>query len=348
MEFTAEIIAGFLDGTIEGDPQVKVNTITKIEEGEPGALAFLSNPKYEEYIYHSKASIVIVNRDFVAKGPIEATLLRVDNAYKAFASLLELYVANKPRKEGISPKSSIAPTATLGQGVYVGEFAVLDEGCSVGQGSQIFPQVYVGDRVRIGSNCKICAGVKIYEDCVLGDNITIHSGTVIGGDGFGFAPTEDGSFQKIPQIGNVVIEDDVEIGANTCIDRATMGSTIIRRGVKLDNLIQIAHNVVVGSNTVMAAQVGVAGSAKIGQNVMMGGQVGVVGHITIADGVKIGSQSGIGASVDKPGVVMFGSPAMPGLQNHRVHAILKELPELRAKLLKVVREMETLKNNGNS
>ncbi|MEG2479514.1 MAG: UDP-3-O-(3-hydroxymyristoyl)glucosamine N-acyltransferase, partial [Mucinivorans sp.] len=227
-------------------------------------------------------------------------------------------------------------------------FAVLDEGCSVGQGSQIFPQVYVGDRVRIGSNCKICAGVKIYEDCVLGDNITIHSGTVIGGDGFGFAPTEDGSFQKIPQIGNVVIEDDVEIGANTCIDRATMGSTIIRRGVKLDNQIQIAHNVVVGSNTVMAAQVGVAGSAKIGQNVMMGGQVGVVGHITIADGVKIGSQSGIGASVDKPGVVMFGSPAMPGLQNHRVHAILKELPELRAKLLKVVREMETLKNNGNS
>lgn len=344
MQFTAEIIAGYLGGTIEGDKSAAVGSVAKIEEAKSGDLVFLSNPKYEEHLYHTGATIAIVNSDFKAQHPLPAglTLVRVENAYKAFASLLDLYVASKPQKSGISPLASIHPSATVGQGVYVGEYAVIGEGAVVGDGSQVWPQVYVGDRVRVGQGCKLFPGVKIYEECVLGDRVTIHGGTVIGGDGFGFAPTEDGTFQKIPQIGNVVIEDDVEIGSNSAIDRATMGSTRIKKGAKLDNLIQIAHNVVIGENTVMAAQVGIAGSTKVGSNVMMGGQVGVVGHITIADGVKIGSQSGIPNNILKPGVTVFGSPAYPGLEGHRIQASVKQLPELRKQVAELAKQVKAL------
>ena len=342
MEFTAEIIAAYLSGEVDGNPASKVRSVAKIEEACEGDLVFLSNPKYEEYIYDTGASIVIVNKDFKARKPIAATLVRVENAYAAFASLLDLYAASKPRKQGISSLAFIDPGADVAGDAYVGEYSVVGQGAVVGEQARIYPQVYIGDRVKIGRNVKLYPGVRIYEDCVLGDNVTIHSGTIIGGDGFGFAPTDDGDFRKIPQIGNVVIEDDVEIGANTCVDRATMGSTVIRRGVKLDNLIQIAHNVVIGENTAIAAQVGIAGSTKIGRNVMMGGQVGIVGHITIADGVKIGSQSGIGGSVEKPGETMLGSPAMNGLANHRAQAVFKQLPELRAKVYELERRLREL------
>ncbi len=344
MQFTAEIIAGFLGGSIEGRAEAVVSSVAKIEEAQDGDLVFLSNPKYEEHLYHTGATIAIVNSDFKAQHPLPEglTLVRVANAYKAFATLLDLYVANKPRKSGISTLAFIHPTATVGADVYVGEYAVIGEGAVVGDGAEIWPQVYVGDHVKVGTGSKLYPGVKVYEDCVIGDRVIIQGGTVIGGDGFGFAPTEDGSFQKIPQIGNVVIEDDVEIGSNSAIDRATMGSTRIRKGAKLDNLIQIAHNVVVGENTVMAAQVGIAGSTKVGSNVMMGGQVGVVGHITIADGVKIGSQSGIPNNILKPGITVFGSPAYPGLEGHRIQASVKQLPELRKQVSELARQVKAL------
>ncbi|WP_274958276.1 UDP-3-O-(3-hydroxymyristoyl)glucosamine N-acyltransferase [Millionella massiliensis] len=344
MQFTAEMIAGFLGGSVEGNKDAAVSSVAKIEEAKAGDLVFLSNPKYEEHLYHTGATIAIVNRDFHVQHPLPEglTLLRVDNAYKAFASLLDLYVANKPRKSGISRLASIHPTATIGQNVYIGEYAVIGEGAIVGDGTEIWPQVYVGDRVRVGQGVKLFPGVKIYEECVIGNHVTVHGGTVIGGDGFGFAPTEDGTFQKIPQIGNVVIEDNVEIGSNCAIDRATMGSTRIRKGAKLDNLIQIAHNVVVGENTVMAAQVGIAGSTKVGSNVMMGGQVGVVGHITIADGVKIGSQSGIPNNILKPGITVFGTPAYPGLEGHRIQASVKQLPELRKQVTELAKQVKAL------
>ncbi|HJE87737.1 UDP-3-O-(3-hydroxymyristoyl)glucosamine N-acyltransferase [Rikenella microfusus] len=344
MQFTAEIIAGYLGGAVEGNKEAAVNSVAKIEEAGAGDLVFLSNPKYEEHIYRTGATIAIVNRDFKAQHPLPEglTLVRVDNAYKAFASLLDLYVANKPKKTGISPLAFVHPSATVGTDVYIGEYAVVGEGATVGDGTEIWPQVYVGDRVRVGAGTKLYPGVKVYEECVIGDRVTVHGGTVIGGDGFGFAPTEDGSFQKIPQIGNVVIEEDVEIGSNCSIDRATMGSTRIRRGAKLDNLIQVAHNVVIGENTVMAAQVGIAGSTKVGSHVMMGGQVGVVGHITIADGVKIGSQSGIPNNIPTPGVTVFGSPAYPGLEGHRIQASVKQLPELRKQVAELAKQLRAL------
>lgn len=343
MKFTAETIAGFLGGVVEGDPQAEVTTVCKIEEGHPGGLSFLSNPKYEEHIYTSGASIIIVSKEFEARGAIAATLIRVENAYEAFASLLDLYAASRPRRVGVSDKASVAPGVELGEGVYVGDFAVVEAGVSVGAGTVIYPQAYVGTGVKIGEGCTIYAGVKIYEGCVLGDRVTIHSGAVIGADGFGFAPVADGSFRKIPQIGNVVLGDDVEIGANACIDRATMGSTVVGKGVKLDNLVQIAHNVSVGEHTVMASQCGVAGSTKVGAHVMMGGQVGIVGHILIADGVKIGSQSGINNSVQKENETVFGTPAMSGMAFHRSHAVYKELPALRNQVAKLAKEIEELK-----
>ena len=343
MKFTAETIAGFLGGVVEGDSKAEVSTVCKIEEGHPGGLSFLSNPKYEEYIYTSGASIVIVSEDFEARGPIAATLVRVPNAYEAFASLLDLYAASRPRPVGISDRASVAENATLGQEVYVGDFAVVEAGASVGNGTAVYPQTYIGAGVKIGEGCTIYAGVKIYEGCVVGDRVTIHAGTVVGADGFGFAPTADGSYRKIPQIGNVVIKDDVELGANVCIDRATMGSTVVERGVKIDNLVQIAHNVSVGEHTVMASQCGVAGSTKIGAHVMMGGQVGIVGHISIADGVKIGSQSGINNSIQNANETVFGSPAMSGMAYHRSHAVFKELPALRTQVAKATKEIEELK-----
>lgn len=339
MEFNVQLIAQFLGGTIEGDDTVIVNNVAKIEQATKSDLVFLSNHKYEEWLYKTGAGAAIVNNSLELKEPVGLTLIRVEDAYASFAKLLELYVANLPKRVGVSAQAAIDAGATVGESVYVGQFTVVDNGAKIGDGCQIYPQVYVGENVKIGKNCKIYAGVKIYQDCVLGDNVVLHSGCVIGGDGFGFAPTEDGSFKKIPQIGNVVIKDNVEIGANTCIDRATMGSTVIETGVKLDNLIQIGHNVVVGENTVMAAQGGIAGSTKIGKNVMMGGQVGIVGHLTIADNVKIGSQSGIGHDVEKEGEMLLGSPAMNGLQNHRVQAILKNLPDMRRQLNELAKKV---------
>ncbi len=342
MEFTANLIAGQLGGEVVGDGNAKVNTFAKIEEGHPGALSFLANPKYEHYLYTTRSSVVIVNDSFTPSQPVSATLIRVPDAYACFAKLLELYVSTLPKKRGISTKASIAESASLGADCYVGDFAVIGEKSTVGDGCQIYPQVWIGDGVRIGRNVKLYAGVKIYDGCVLGDNVTLHAGCVIGADGFGFAPTADGTYSKIPQIGNVVIEDDVEIGANTCVDRATMGSTIIHRGVKLDNLIQVAHNVVIGEHTVCAAQVGIAGTSKVGAHCMVGGQVGISGHLTVGDRVQLASKSGITNNVPD-GMVMMGLPALPGLKFHRAHAIFRNLPELSQRVSQLEKELNALK-----
>lgn len=327
MEFSAEMIAGFLGGEIVGNKDAKVWTISKIEEGVNGSLSFLSNPKYEPYIYDSKASIVIVNKSFEPTKEVATTLIKVEDAYACFAKLLELYAANKPRKQGISAKASIAESAVLGADCYVGDFAVIESNVKIGNNCRIYPQVYVGDNVKIGDNVMIYPGVKIYEECVVGNNVILQAGAVIGADGFGFAPNEKGEFSKIPQLGNVIIEDDVEIGANTCVDRATMGSTRIKKGVKLDNLIQVGHNAVIGENTVCAAQVGIAGSTKVGANCMMGGQVGIAGHIAIGDRVQLGSKSGISNNI-ADGEVYMGSPALPVSKFQRAHAVFRNLPDL--------------------
>ena len=342
MQFTAAIIAEFLGGRVDGDPQTVVNTFAKIEEGCAGALSFLANPKYEHYIYDTLSSIVVVNESFTPSSPVKATLVRVADAYASFAKLLELYAASKPKRSGISDKASIDPDAQMGEGCYVGDFAVIDGNVRIGSGAQIFPHVYIGRGVEIGDNVTINSGAKIYEGCKIGNNVILHAGCVIGADGFGFAPNEKGEYSKIPQIGNVVIEDDVEIGANTCIDRATMGSTRICRGVKLDNLIQIGHNVVVGRNTVAASQVGIAGSSKVGEHCMIGGQVGIAGHISIGDKVQIGSKSGISNNVPD-GVTMMGYPAMQGISFHRSNAVYRHLPELQkrvAALEKIIEEQQ--------
>ncbi len=331
MEFTAEMIAGFLGGEIAGDPQAKVSTIAKIEEGAPGALSFLSNPKYEHYIYDSDSSIVIVNKTFEPKQAVKATMIKVDDAYACFAKLLELYEASKPQKKGVSDKASISASASYGVECYIGDFAFIGDNAKVGDNCKIYPQVYVGDRVRMGDNVTLFPGVRIYEDCVIGNNVVINAGTVIGADGFGWAPGADGKYSRIPQLGNVVIEDNVDIGANTCIDRATMGSTVIKAGVKLDNLIQIGHNCSIGENTVMAALTGIAGSAKVGRNCMFGGNVGLAGHITITDGVQFGAKSGVPKSIAEPGLYM-GYPSMPISKFNRVTAIYRNLPDLAAEV----------------
>jgi UDP-3-O-[3-hydroxymyristoyl] glucosamine N-acyltransferase len=343
MEFTAATIAGFLKGEIEGNPSVKVNTFAKIEEGHEGALSFLANPKYEHYIYTTRSTVVLVNKDFVQSGKINATLIRVNNAYEAFASLLNLVEQSRPKKKGIHPTAVIESEAKVGTDVYIGAYTYIGESCSVGDGCTIYPNVYIGDSTRIGKNCTIYPGVKIYHECVIGNGCTIHAGTVIGSDGFGFAPQSENEFMKIPQIGNVVIEDNVEIGANVTIDRATMGSTIIRKGVKLDNLIQIAHNVEVGENTVIAGQSGIAGSAKIGKNCMFAGQVGIVGHIKIADGTKIGAQAGILGDVKEENTIILGSPAIEYKQFLKSSVIFKKLPELKTIIDKLEKELEFLK-----
>ncbi len=342
MEFTAELIAGYLGGEVAGDPKAAVSTFAKIEEAKPGALAFLANPKYEHHLYTTQATIVIVNKSFTPSAPVAATMIRVEDAYSCFAKLLELYVANKPQKKGISPLAAIHETAAIGPETYVGEYAVIGEGVRTGKDCKIYPQVYLGDRVVLGDGVTLYPGVKIYEECRIGDRVTIHAGSVIGADGFGFAPDEKGEFHKIPQIGNVRIEDDVEIGANTCIDRATMGSTVIRRGVKLDNLIQVGHNVTIGENTVAASQVGIAGSSKVGAGCMMGGQVGIAGHLTIGDGVKLASKSGISNSVPD-GETYMGSPAMPGIKYHRSYAVFRNLPDLSAQVRRLEKELARLK-----
>jgi len=344
MQFTAHELSLMLNGTVEGDPFVQVNQLAKIEEAGTGCLSFLANPKYEQYLYTTKASVVIVNNDLVLSGPAKATLLRVENAYSAFSLLLEKYNTLKLNKTGVEQPSYIHPSAQIGETVYVGAFAYIGTDVRIGNNCKIYPGVYIADHVKIGNNVTLFPGVKVYFDCVLGNNVIIHSGAIIGSDGFGFAPESDGTYKKISQIGNVIIEDDVEIGANTTVDRATMGSTIIRRGVKLDNLIQIAHNVEIGANTVVAAQTGISGSAKIGENCIIGGQAGIVGHISIAKGSQIQAQSGIGRTLKDEGKKWAGSPAVLYANNMRSQVVINRLPELEKRineLEKIITELKT-------
>lgn len=345
MDFKATDIASFLNGEIDGDSDARVSNVSKIEDGKPGTLAFLANPKYEHYIYTTKASVVLVNKSFSPKEEISATLIKVDDAYQAFASLLDLYVqAKASMKQGIEQPSYIAESATLGKDGYVGAFAYVGNNATIGNNVKIYPQVHVGDNVKIGDDCILYPGAKIYDDCVIGNRCIIHSGAVIGSDGFGFAPQKDGTYKKIHQIGNAVLEDDVEIGANTTIDCGTLESTIIRKGVKLDNLIQIAHNVEVGDNTVMAAQSGVSGSTKVGKNCMFGGQVGLGGHITIGDKVTLGAQSGVISNL-KSDQTLLGSPAIEIRTAMRAYSLLKNLPEIRRDVLQLKKSINTDKKN---
>jgi UDP-3-O-[3-hydroxymyristoyl] glucosamine N-acyltransferase len=345
MEFTAAAIAGFLKGEIIGNPDVKVKNVAKIEEGYDGALSFLANPKYEHYLYTTASSVVLVNVDFVPSAPVKATLIKVKNAYEAFASLLTLVEQAKPKKKGIHTTAIIEKGAQIGADVYIGAYAVISENCVIGDGSMIYPQVYIGDSTRLGKNCIVYQGAKIYHECLIGNNCTIHAGSVIGSDGFGFAPQSESEFMKIPQIGNVVIEDNVEIGANVAIDRATMGSTIIRKGVKIDNLIQIGHNVEIGENTVMAGQTGIAGSTKVGKNCMLAGQVGLAGHLKIADGTKIGAQAGLNSDIKKENSVVIGTPALDYKQFMKSYVIFRNLTDLKAKIEALGKDIESLKNS---
>ena len=332
MEFTAGQVAELINGVVDGNHQAVIHDVSKIEEGTPETLTFLSNPKYSHYIYTTNASVVIVNNDFVPERPIKATLIRVKDAYMALATLLKLYQENLPKKVGIEQPSFIDATVTMGDSAYVGAFAYIGKNVKIGNNVKIYPQSYIGDNVEIKDNVIIYPGVRVYEGCKIGTDCIIHSGAVIGSDGFGFAPNAGGKFEKIPQIGIVILEDNVEIGSNTTIDRATMGATIIREGVKLDNLIQIGHNVEIGENSVMAALTGIAGSTKIGKNVMFGGQVGVAGHLIVADGVKASAQTGIASSVAKEGTTVMGSPAINAIQYNKAYAIFRNLPDIRNKV----------------
>lgn len=342
MEFKATTIAEFLQGTVEGDDQVSVSNVSKIEDGKPGTLAFLANPKYEKYVYDTKASVVLVRKDFAPERPISATLIRVEDPYQSMAALLELYQQTKPQKFGIEQPSFIDSSAKTGDNIYIGAFAYIGANSTIGIGTKIYPQVYVGSNVKIGDNTILFPGVKIYDDCVIGSNCILHAGAVIGSDGFGFAPTADGSYKKIQQVGNVVLEDDVEIGANTTIDCSTMGSTIIRKGVKLDNLIQIAHNCEIGENTVMAAQIGIAGSTKVGKNCIFGGHVGIAGHLNIGDKVTIGAMAGVSNNI-KEGKIVLGTPAMDHDRALKAFVVYRRLPELRNSVSDLEKEVKELK-----
>lgn len=342
MKFTAAQIAGILEGDIVGDPDVEVSKLSKIEEGTEGSLTFLANPKYKPYIYSTQASITIVNKSFEAENKLTTTLIKVEDAYKSFSKLLEYYNQIKINKFGIEQPSFIAENSVYGQNVYIGAFTYIGEHVTLGDNVKIFPGSYIGDNVTIGENTLVFAGAKIYSDCVVGNNCVINSCCVIGADGFGFAPNENGEYSKVPQTGNVVIEDFVDIGASTTIDRATLGSTIIRKGVKLDNQIQIAHNVEIGKNTVIAAQTGIAGSTKIGENCQIGGQVGIVGHLTIGNNVKIQAQSGISRNI-KDNEVLQGSPAFGYGDFNKSYVYFKNFP----KIVKDINEIEK-KINGNN
>ncbi len=342
MKFTAKEIASFIGGEVVGNENAEVFTFAKIEEGVPGAISFLANPKYAEYIYTTKSSVVLVNRDFNPTAEVEATLIKVDNAYESLAKLMMMYEASKPRKQGISSLASIAESAKIGEGCYIAPFVVIGEGCEIGDNCMLHDGVSIGDGAKIGNDTLIYAHATIYHDCRIGNNCILHSGCVIGADGFGFAPTADG-YNKIPQTGIVVIEDNVEVGANTCIDRATMGSTIIHSGVKLDNLVQIAHNDEIGSHTAMAAQVGVAGSTKIGNWCIFGGQAGISGHSTIGDRTTVGPQCGTIGSL-KGGETVLGSPAIDAREYIRLSAYMRKLPALDKKIKELTKELEALKN----
>lgn len=339
MKITAAQIAEVLEGVVEGDASVQVSTLSKIEEGKPGSISFLSNPKYNHYIYTTDASIVIVNNSFEAERPVKPTLIRVEDAYKAFSKILEFYNQIKLMKSGIEQPTVISEGVEYGEELYLGSFSYIGKNTKIGKNVKIYPNSFIGDNVIIGDNTILFAGVRVYSETIIGNDCIIHSGTIIGSDGFGFAPNEDGSYTKVPQIGNVVIEDAVEIGSCTTIDRATLGSTIIRKGVKLDNQIQIAHNVEIGEHTVIASQTGIAGSTKIGKHCIIGGQVGIVGHITIGDRVRIQAQSGVGKSI-KAGETIQGSPAIAYNDFSKSFIYFKKLPN-------IVKDLEDLKNKSS-
>jgi UDP-3-O-[3-hydroxymyristoyl] glucosamine N-acyltransferase len=342
MEFTALEVANMIKGEVQGDPNVKVNKLSKIEEGSAGSISFLANKQYEPFIYDTLASVVIVNNTFQPEKELKetCTLIKVEDAYISFATLLETYQKLKLNKQGIEAQSFIHPSSILGGNIFVGAFAYISSGTRIGNNSKIHQNVFIGEGVEIGDNVTLFPGVKVYDHCKIHNNVTIHSGTVIGSDGFGFAPDANGNYKKIPQIGNVIIEKNVEIGSNCTIDRATMGSTIIRQGVKLDNLIMIAHNVEIGENTVIAAQSGVAGSVKIGKNCMFGGQVGISGHIQIADGVKLAAQSGVGSSITEEGEVLQGSPAFSAGAYKRSYVYFKKLPSIIEKMEILIKKIK--------
>jgi UDP-3-O-[3-hydroxymyristoyl] glucosamine N-acyltransferase len=340
MQVTAQQLAQLLNGIVEGNPDVSVNRPAKIEEGTSGTISFLANPKYEHYAYTTASSILLVSKDFAPSQVIVATLIRVDDVYSCVALLLEKFGQKADNQGIVSQKSSIHNTVNLGNNVSVGDMSVIDENVSIGENTFIYPQVFIGKNVSIGKNTTLYPGVRIYQDCVIGDNCILHANAVVGSDGFGFAPQADGTFKKVAQIGNVIVEDNVEIGANTTIDRGTMGSTMIRKGVKLDNLIQVAHNVDIGENTVIAAQTGIAGSTKIGSNCMIGGQVGIVGHLKIADKTRIQAQSGIAANITEPNTAWYGSPAIPYSNYLRSFAVFKQLPD-------ILKRLTTLEKNND-
>lgn len=332
MQISVAELGKLLQGEIVGDETALLNKVAKIEEGEPGALSFLANAKYEPYVYETKSTAVLVNKSFVPTAPVSATLIKVDDAYASFSQLLEQFAKISLYKTGIAANCHIEPTAKLGKDVYVGPMAVIEGGAIIGDGSKIFPQVYIGDRVVLGKNVILYAGAKIYHDCIIGDNCIIHAGAVIGADGFGFAPQPDRSYTKIPQTGNVVIENNVEIGANATIDRASMGSTRIKEGAKLDNLVQVAHNVEIGEHTVIAGQSGIAGSTKIGKYCIVAGQVGFAGHITIADGSQFGAQTGITSSIREENGKWFGSPGFELKQVMKANVVFRRLPEVEKRI----------------
>jgi UDP-3-O-[3-hydroxymyristoyl] glucosamine N-acyltransferase len=343
MQFKATEICVLLNGELEGNPDVVVSSLAKIEEGREGALSFLSNPKYEPYLYSTDASIVIVNKSLVLEKPIQATLIRVDDAYSAFSILLEKYNTIKLNKFGIEEPNFISKSAQIGKDCYIGAFAYIGHNVKIGDNVKIYPQVYIGDNTVIADGTTLFSGAKVYSDCSIGKNVIIHSGAVIGSDGFGFAPQADGSYQKVAQIGNVIIEDDVEIGSNTSIDRATIGSTIIKKGVKLDNLIQIAHNVEIGNNTVIASQSGISGSTRVGENCIIGGQVGIVGHIQIAKGSQINAKSGISKSISEENKQWNGAPVSPFRDSLKMQAVYRRLPDLEKKIEELEQMLRDLK-----
>jgi UDP-3-O-[3-hydroxymyristoyl] glucosamine N-acyltransferase len=339
MEFTARQIADLLGGTVEGDPEVKVSGLAKIEEGLPGTMTFLANPLYTPHIYTTGASVIVVNRDFIPAQPVGGTLIRVENAYTSFAKLLELFQDLQTGKKGISPYAFISKSAKIGEEVYIGEFVSVGDNAVIGDHVKLYPQAFIGDNVRVGEKTTIFAGVKIYHDCVVGSDCTLHAGIVIGADGFGFAPQEGNQYKKVIQAGNVVIHDNVEIGANTTIDRATLGSTIIHTGVKIDNLVQLAHNVEIGENTVIAAQTGISGSTKVGKNCLIAGQVGIVGHLVIGDNVKIGAQSGIEHNI-KDGEVYLGTPALEAGKTRRLYVYWRSFDQLVKKIYQIEKALK--------
>ena len=346
MVFTAEQIAGFTGGTVEGDKNAQITTFAKIEEGKKGALSFLANLKYEHYLYTTESSVVLVNKDFVPTQPVNATLVKVDNAYESVAKLLQMYESMKQKRVGISSLAFIDPSAKIGKDCYIGPFVAIGENVEIGDGCVFHPHVTIGRNAKVGNNTEIYSNTVVYHDCVVGNNCILHAGSVIGADGFGFAPTQSG-YDKIPQIGIVTIEDDVEIGANTCVDRSTMGSTYVRKGAKLDNLVQIAHNCEVGENTVMSAQVGIAGSTKVGKWCMFGGQVGIAGHLNIGDRVQMGAQSGLAGdkNAKKGNCALMGSPAIDARKWSRNVAVVNNLAELREELIELRKELKELRKH---